>query len=244
MSGFVVSRPLPDLVLPVPRLPAAPQSSIRGPAPVIPSGKHPKMLIISENRRTFIVPYAPREVTMDGITPTFDTVTRAGRLPLLLQSSQQLRTMTFDLFLGAWNLQASVEAQMQSIRKLAEEGARLRVVLDVSAGQVLWRMTACSQQVTARQHGTNAATRAIVSITLTRASDPVVHVGPVSGGSKPPKPKPKPAPKRTYLVKRGDCLWNIARKYYGNGALYPRIAKANRIKNPHLIYPGQRFVIP
>lgn len=51
---------------------------------------------------------------------------------------------------------------------------------------------------------------------------------------------------RTYTVVRGDCLWNIAKKYYGNGSQYTKIYNANRdkIKNPSLIYPGQVFVIP
>lgn len=55
----------------------------------------------------------------------------------------------------------------------------------------------------------------------------------------------KPA-QRTYTVKRGDCLWNIAKRYYGNGALYTKIYDANthKIANPNLIYPGQVFVIP
>lgn len=44
---------------------------------------------------------------------------------------------------------------------------------------------------------------------------------------------------RTYTVVRGDCLWNIAKKYYGNGSKYTTIYNANRdkIKNPNLIYP-------
>ena len=55
------------------------------------------------------------------------------------------------------------------------------------------------------------------------------------------------APKtRTYTVKSGDCLWNIAKKYYGNGAEYTKIYNANRdkIKNPNLIYVGQVLTIP
>lgn len=51
----------------------------------------------------------------------------------------------------------------------------------------------------------------------------------------------------TYTVKRGDCLWNIARSFYGNGALYTKIYEANRGvigNNPNLIYPGQVFIIP
>ena len=52
--------------------------------------------------------------------------------------------------------------------------------------------------------------------------------------------------KRTYTVKKGDCLWNIAKKFYGNGALYTKIydANTNKIANPNLIYVGQVFVIP
>ena len=50
----------------------------------------------------------------------------------------------------------------------------------------------------------------------------------------------------TYIVVKGDCLWNIAKKYYGAGAQYTRIYNTNSdiIKNPNLIYPGQVLKIP
>jgi nucleoid-associated protein YgaU len=49
-----------------------------------------------------------------------------------------------------------------------------------------------------------------------------------------------------YVIKSGDTLSGIAAKYYGKGSLYPRIFEANRevIKNPDLIYPGQKIRIP
>ena len=52
--------------------------------------------------------------------------------------------------------------------------------------------------------------------------------------------------KRTYTVKKGDSLWKIAKKYYGNGALYTKIYDANtdKVANPNLIYVGQKLVIP
>lgn len=51
---------------------------------------------------------------------------------------------------------------------------------------------------------------------------------------------------RTYTVVRGDCLWNIAKRYYGKGSEYMKIYNANRdkIKKPSLIYPNQVLVIP
>ena len=56
----------------------------------------------------------------------------------------------------------------------------------------------------------------------------------------------KSTAQRTYTVKKGDCLWNIAKKFYGNGSAYTKIydANTNKIANPNLIYPGQIFVIP
>lgn len=49
-----------------------------------------------------------------------------------------------------------------------------------------------------------------------------------------------------YVVQKGDCLWKISQKMYRNSSLWPRIYMANRdkIKDPDLIYPGQRLVIP
>lgn len=52
---------------------------------------------------------------------------------------------------------------------------------------------------------------------------------------------------KTYTVVKGDCLWNIAKKFYGSGAQYTKIYNANKGViggNPNLIYPGQVLTIP
>lgn len=46
-------------------------------------------------------------------------------------------------------------------------------------------------------------------------------------------------PAATYTVKKGDCLWNIAKKQLGDGAKYKEIAQKNGISDPNRIYPGQ-----
>lgn len=48
----------------------------------------------------------------------------------------------------------------------------------------------------------------------------------------------------TYVVVAGDTLSSICRRFYGDASLYPRLATANGIKNPHLIYVGQVLKIP
>ena len=56
-----------------------------------------------------------------------------------------------------------------------------------------------------------------------------------------------PATGTSYTVKAGDCLWNIAKQFYGNGAMYMTIYNANKGiigDDPNLIKPGQVLYIP
>jgi LysM repeat protein len=55
-----------------------------------------------------------------------------------------------------------------------------------------------------------------------------------------------PKNKGYYVIKSGDTLWAIAKKYYSDGSKYTKIYNANKeiIKNPSLIYAGQKLVIP
>lgn len=47
-----------------------------------------------------------------------------------------------------------------------------------------------------------------------------------------------------YTVRRGDCLWIIARNFMRRGILFSIIAERNNIKNPDLIFPKQILEIP
>ena len=55
-----------------------------------------------------------------------------------------------------------------------------------------------------------------------------------------------PKSKGSHIVKSGDSLFGIAKVHYGDGSKYTKVYSANKniIKNPSLIYPGQKLVIP
>jgi LysM repeat protein len=49
-----------------------------------------------------------------------------------------------------------------------------------------------------------------------------------------------------YVIQKGDTLSAVAKRFYGDASAYPRIFKSNRevIKDPDLIFPGQKIRIP
>ena len=54
---------------------------------------------------------------------------------------------------------------------------------------------------------------------------------------------------KTHKVVKGDCLWDIAKKYLGKGSDYPKIKEANKSKYPSLsknniIYVNWELIIP
>jgi nucleoid-associated protein YgaU len=56
----------------------------------------------------------------------------------------------------------------------------------------------------------------------------------------------QPASSQSVIIRRGDTLWQIARRTYGAGVRYTTIYLANQqqIDNPDRIAPGQIFEVP
>ena len=56
--------------------------------------------------------------------------------------------------------------------------------------------------------------------------------------------KPSVALKRTYVVQKGDTLWDISDRELGDGHRYSEIAILNNIENPSAINVGQQLTLP
>jgi LysM repeat protein len=73
-------------------------------------------------------------------------------------------------------------------------------------------------------------------------------VSPETGAVAGAKGKAEAGKLETYVVKKGDSLWAIAKKknIYNDPFLWPVIFDANKgkIKKANLIYPGQKLKIP
>ena len=72
---------------------------------------------------------------------------------------------------------------------------------------------------------------------------------PVRQRPEPPvqRPTDTPAPAtRDYTIKSGDSLSKIAKQFYGNAGDWQKIYQANKdkIKDPDMIFPGQKIIIP
>lgn len=205
-------------------------------------GGHPKMIIVTESGDVFVVPYAPRETTTAGFNPTYEQVPRGGRRPFLIESGKGLPTMDFQLVVGFPDWNQSIEDILEEMQELAESGDRLVVRLDRTSSRWRWRLTDFRQQVVARAHGSNDATRAVCDFAFQMVSDPVEFTGPTKGGKKGGKDKKKP---KFYTLKKGESIRDVANRYYDNPDKAVRqICDANKIRDPKKVKPGTRLRLP
>ncbi|MGB9886046.1 MAG: LysM peptidoglycan-binding domain-containing protein [Moorellales bacterium] len=98
----------------------------------------------------------------------------------------------------------------------------------VQPGDTLWEI--------ARRHGTDVQTLK----TLNGLTSNLIRVGEELRLPAPAEDQPNPASGRVYVVRRGDTLWDIARRH---GTTVAALKDYNRLAT-NAIYPGQRLRLP
>ena len=87
----------------------------------------------------------------------------------------------------------------------------------------------------------------VTEVVETEASEELVEAEEVVETAKVEEPaKPEIRTGSSVIIRRGDSLWQVARRNYGAGIRYTTIYQANQdqIRNPDLIYPGQVLKVP
>ncbi|MBW9074098.1 LysM peptidoglycan-binding domain-containing protein [Agrobacterium deltaense] len=115
--------------------------------------------------------------------------------------------------------------------------------ITAKARQLLTSVEAWPNDVTAIGKGiaSLASRLAELHITAPAAPAPQAPAGPQTF-----EQAPLAESQNSVIIRRGDTLWQISRRVYGQGVRYTTIYLANedQIKNPDLIEPGQIFGVP
>lgn len=84
---------------------------------------------------------------------------------------------------------------------------------------------------------------ALVSSPLAGAEEFLLYAPEPSEGKRPTGPEEGVLVK-SITIRKGDTLYGLSRRYGGKGTYYPQILLFNEIRNPDLIYAGNRLLVP
>ena len=198
------------------------------------SGKNTTVTLLNEGEINFLKYPGLTEITLPLVFPMLTASKRPDYYLTLLERAKTQRTTTQFIMtrttpagqlLFDTNIKVSVEDY--TIEESATNG------LDVSV------------EVKLKQYR-DYSTKTVAIKTTVKHNDSKDTTVKKTATVQTTRPATNAPQTKTYTVKKGDTLWGIAKKYYGNGAKYQTIYNANKgkIKNPNLIYVGQVFTIP
>lgn len=218
----------------------------RRPAPPVPRRIVRRFVIADAAGHRLELPFVPLPTSHGGFGWRWEVVERAGRTPLLLRGTRNIKELSFTLLLGHSDYQHTIDLTLNALENLAGLGGPFSLTY-ARPERGLWRLTALSYEVTLRAPVTNAPTRAMVSLAFTETSDRPRLVGPArkapTTSKKTPTTPKKPA-QRTYTVRSGDTLSGIAQRLYGAAYKWRQIADLNGIRDPRTLRVGQVLRLP
>jgi LysM repeat protein len=216
--------------------------------PAAPSASRKEVAMLS-GTDSFIFHYADVHVSHSSEARiNWVKLARPGRKPVVARGGENLREMEISITMGfEFEPDRDIEVPLSNLRYMVAVPGPITVAYgDFEGGN--WRVTDMTVDTTARRPGDQKITQAEVKITFLEDS-PAPYPRPVAAAPAPPPPAPPPvaaaaSAQRTYTVKKGDTLWQLAVNYYKNGNRWTEIANRNGIKDPRKLQIGTVLVIP
>lgn len=198
------------------------------------SGKNTTVTLLNEGEINFLKYPGLTEITLPLVFPMLTASKRPDYYLTLLERAKTQRTTTQFIMtrttpagqlLFDTNIKVSVEDY--TIEESATNGLDVSVEVKLKQYRDYSTKTVAIKTTVKHNDSKDTTVKKTATVQITR-------------------PATNAPQTKTYTVKKGDTLWGITKKYYGNGAKYPTIYNANKgkIKNPNLIYVGQVFTIP
>lgn len=198
-----------------------------------------------------LIPVNPESIGSND-TRNFEDVTMSNGDEKTIKSGRQLRNYTIESFFPK---NRPYYAKASSIKKPVDYVKKLKRWMDDGVVlQLQVTTTMINEPVTIRSFEWKEQGGAVGDYEYTielREYEPVSFAKiKVITPTKPKPPKRPPSSKtksKIHVVKKHECLWKISRKVYGDAEQWRKIYNRNKKligKNPHLIFPGQRLVIP
>lgn len=203
-----------------------------------------KMIFKTDEGEEVTLPVTPKSYSIrSGMSVQVIDVYELGPYPVPTYPTRE--PVQLECFLPASNRPYCVQYTEQAVllawfeKKIAEK-AKLRFIVSGTAVNLPVRLT---EAVYGEQDGTNDLYLTLTLQPYVTLAAPQVQAA-ASNTDAARERTPQKSTATTYTVKSGDTLWGIARRFYGDGMLYAKLAAYNGIKNPNLILVGQVLKIP
>lgn len=201
-------------------------------------GKH--AYIVYKGKR-FLLPITDPKVEHYDLGSDWSETPVPVGFPILRRERRRLRKMRMSVYVKQ-HAGRGIDDYLNVFRQMANDGGA-RLAIDYGAFEAgNWVLEDVSITTIKRTLSNHIS---IAELDLVFVEQRALAAGSAAPASRAaPKSSGSGGGKKTYTVKRGDTLSSIASKQCGNANLWPKIAEANRIKDPRTIKPGQVLTIP